>query len=272
MGDFAVDRLDGGASSSAGGFANADDIQNIDARWSRVERWYPDLTQTPGLPSTLARFADTEVVLEPDGATFGGSIRMRAMTAGAGLVACVVSEDDDIDAATGGAPAGPASLGSITAEAGGEILVYFRVVDIDAANWLVAGFREGAGAFPFADTYSYRNVAAIGRTTVGTPTPLADLEAITTDAAGAIQRTPIVGAAVVGDVILASVSLVRGGASARLRLHNISTNTELADVTHETRVPSGARLCAGVIFNTGAGGGAVPNAIDIGTIAIGYPA
>lgn len=246
----------------ASGSFDVDAIEAIHARWPRVAEWWPDATQQ-GFPATLFRFATTDTLVEPTGASFNASIRHRALTDdnGIGTTACVI-RDGLVDGSDGNQ--------SVTMEAAFEAIVVMRYDTIAAGQWGGLLAFESAGSFPFSDIFGLDNVIGVGYTTVDTDTDIADLECISTSGttAGTRTRTTLTGARDEDQWIMCSIYIDRVAGTARFRVRNLVTNVE-QEATHSTNLPSGVRLHVGVLANNG---GAAACAISVAYIAVGTTA
>lgn len=259
-----------GASGSSGGGAGAgaDDILNLEARWPRVARWYPDGTQE-GFPAPLIRFASAgqdvfaaaDAASEATGTDRRTMVRVAAEATGAAIVR------EALDA--GGGDGNP----SLSCAVGWEALGIFDLTNVSVAQWLLLGGFATAGSFPFPEIFSLGNVAGVGFSTRAPVTPIADLEVLSTNGAAAISRATLAGARALNVRLAVSSRLYvtsdPGGARLRGRARILSTGVE-TEQSLTTNLPTGM-LHFTCLHNVGA----VPSGdagIIIRHLAVGRPA
>jgi len=206
------------------------------ARWPSVGEWWPDATQR-GFPAALYRLGSTDTLVAPVGTTFANSIRHRAITrtTGTATAAAIIREADG---------SGANANASCSTVAGFEIFTVIRFDDVAAEQWSLAGAFLDAGSFPFADLWGTTGVVGVGFTTIGTDTPITDLEFVTTNGtAGANRTRTSLGAVRATDSWLAINVRVYGahepgGTRATCKVTNLATGLE-ASAEHTTTLPAG---------------------------------
>lgn len=249
-----------------------DAIASFVDRWrGRVAEWHPDLTQR-GFPSSeLFRFAGgSQALVEPVGSTFADSLRHRTFATPATIATqAVVLRDANVDGSDG--------QQSISALTGGEIYTVLRWDVMAALQWGNVGFFSTPGNFVYPDLWTLNNLCGYGWTSVGTATPVADVEVMSRDAS-ALSRLSAGAVRAVGTWQVLSVRLFPpsdpNGARVRVRAYNAQTGAETFDRTVATNIPTSGRLHAGIIASNGNGGAGVGRGavgMSVAYWAVGLP-